>query len=87
MWPWGPISARDPVKYLCKLDLPEFGGPIMASWAAPSGRTVCAGPDRAAAVPSDRFEGTVAWRHRLRAEKRFDLRALRATFERRCHNS
>lgn len=48
VWPWEPISARDPVKCLCKLDLPEFGGPIMASWAAPSGRTVCAGPDRAA---------------------------------------
>src|SRR5215470_15243537 len=38
--------APEPVSTACSEDLPTFGGPMRASWAAPSGRTTKDGPPR-----------------------------------------
>ena len=43
----GPISAREPVRIACRLDFPEFGGPMRPICAAPSRCTECTEPPRA----------------------------------------
>jgi|ERR1700674_1787263 len=45
---YGATCAVDPVSRACSEDLPEFGGPISAICAAPSGRITNAGPPRVA---------------------------------------
>src|SRR5665811_2573134 len=49
---YAPIWAWDPVSATCRLDLPVFGGPRIATCAAPSGWMKVGGPPR-----SPPFEG------------------------------